>query len=124
MNKIEEVNSWLKEVIAFIEKNDPNSIIIISADHGGWVGIESLHEMFTTKDKKLIASIYNNLLAIKWNSKDYNKYDSKLKSNVNIFRVLFSYLSKDKSLLNNLEKDDSYRIINDGFGRKGEKVKW
>lgn len=124
LNKIEEVNSWLKEVIAFIEKNDPNSIIIISADHGGWVGIESSYEMFTTKDKKLIASIYNNLLAIKWNSKDYNVYDSKLKSNVNIFRVLFSYLSKDKSLLNNLEKDDSYRIINDGFGRKGEKVKW
>ncbi len=124
LKKIEEVNVWLQEAIAFIEQHDPNSVIIISADHGGWVGIQDLQEMFTTKDQKLLASLYNNLLAIKWNSKDFAEYDSNLKSNVNIFRVLFSYLSKDKSLLKKLEKDDSYRILNDGFGRKAEKVEW
>lgn len=125
LNKMEEVNLWLKEVVAFIEKNDPNSIIIISADHGGWVGIENYNEMFTTKDKKLMKSIFNNLLAIKWNDTKYVDYDEGLKSNVNIFRILFSYLSEDKTLLKHLEADSSYTIRQENsFTRKGVKAEY
>jgi hypothetical protein len=114
LQKIELTNAWLKKTINLIEKNDPTGIIIIAADHGGWVGIENIDEMFTTKDEKLIRSVFSNLLAIKWNDDNHVQYDANLKSNVNIFRVLFSYLSEDKSLLKKLESDAGYNIKNDG----------
>ncbi|HEX8014863.1 MAG TPA: hypothetical protein VF465_06480, partial [Flavobacterium sp.] len=62
--------------------------------------------------------IYSNLIAIKWNDEMHNQYDKKLKTNVNIFRILFSYLSEDKSLLDNLENDGSYNINHDNYFSK------
>lgn len=123
LKRVEIANVWLKKTIDLIEKNDPSGIIIIAADHGGWVGIENIDEMFLTKDKKLIRSIFSNLVAIKWNDNKHLEYDKELKSNVNIFRVMFSYLSEDKILLKHLEEDSSYTIRQDGiFSRKGIKV--
>lgn len=113
LNKIEKANLFLKETINLINKKDPSAIIIIASDHGGWVGIESLKEMLQMKDKKMLNSIFGNLIAIKWNDNKHFQYDAKLKSNVNLFRILFSYLSEDKKLLLNVEKDMSY---NNGYG--------
>ena len=121
--RVELANGWLKKTINLIVENDPSGIIIIAADHGGWVGIENMEQMFSTKDKKLIRSIFNNLVAIKWNDKKHLEYDKNLKSNVNIFRILFSYLSEDKTLLKHLEEDSSYAIRQEStFSRKGVKV--
>jgi hypothetical protein len=53
-------------------------------------------------------SIFGAKLAIKWNGVHHSEYDSQLKSSVNLFRILFSYLSEDKLLLNNLQPDASY----------------
>lgn len=108
--KLEEVNVWLKKTVAMINKNDKNAVIIILADHGGWVGMESMPEMLSTKNESLIYSTFGNLAAIQWNGIDHTNYDGSLKSNVNIFRVLFSSLSKNKSYLNHLEEDASYNI--------------
>ncbi|MES2574144.1 MAG: hypothetical protein V4572_04335 [Bacteroidota bacterium] len=113
LNKIEKANLFLKKTIDLINKKDPSAIIIIASDHGGWVGIESLQEMLQMKDKKMLNSIFGNLIAIKWNDKRHLEYDGKLKSNVNLFRILFSYLSENKQLLLNIEKDVSY---NNGYG--------
>jgi len=125
LKRIEITNNWLKKTINLIEKNDPAAIIIIAADHGGWVGIENRNQMFSTNDKKLLKSIFSNLIAIKWNDKKHFEYDEKLKSNVNIFRILFSYLSEDKTLLQHLEEDNSYTIRQDGmFSKKGVKVNY
>lgn len=123
LNRVEVANRWLKKTIDLIEKKDSSGIIIIAADHGGWVGIENREHMLSTYDKKLLRSIFSNLLAIKWNDNKHIEYDEKLKSNVNIFRILFSYLSEDKALLNYLEEDGSYDIRQDGmFSKKGVKV--
>jgi hypothetical protein len=110
LKKIEESNLWIKKSIDLIEKYDSNCIIIINSDHGGWVGVESMEEILSTKDFNLNESTYNNLLAIKWNDPIHKEYDKGLKSNVNIFRILFSYLSEDKTLLKYLEEDTSYKI--------------
>lgn len=118
LEKVEVANDWLIKTIDLIIKNDPKGIIIIGADHGGWVGIESLNEMFTTSNPKLLRSIFGNLLAIKWNDNEHHNYDGNLKSNVNIFRVLFSYLSEDSALLQHLEKDSSYNLHQDGMFSK------
>ena len=118
LNHIEEANVWIKEMIDLINSRDSSAIILIASDHGGFVGLESDPQMFVEKDKSLVKSIYSNLIAIKWNDIAHNQYDKKLKTNVNIFRILFSYLSEDKSLLNNLENDGSYNINHDNYFSK------
>lgn len=123
IERVEIANIWLGKTIDLIVKNDPAGIIIIAADHGGWVGIENVQQMFATNDPKLLRSIFGNLLAIKWNDSTHVDYDTDLKSNVNIFRVLFSYLSGNKSWLEHLEEDSSYNIRKNGlFFVKGAKV--
>ena len=92
-----------------MKNNDPNAIIIIGADHGGYVGFE-----FTFKPKiksliqQLLNSIFGAKLAIKWNDPNHTEYDAKLKTSVNLFRTVFSYLSEDKLLLNHLQPNTSY----------------
>tara|TARA_R100000935_G_scaffold57371_1_gene91191 strand:- start:1881 stop:2648 length:768 start_codon:yes stop_codon:yes gene_type:complete len=110
LNKIEEVNHWLKTSINYISKKDPNAIIIILADHGGWVGLGSYPEMFSTTNPNQINSIYATLAAIKWNGNLKNGMDAQLKSNVNLFRVLFSVLSENPEYLKYLEDDSSYNL--------------
>tara|TARA_R110002072_G_scaffold108026_2_gene234654 strand:+ start:53544 stop:55025 length:1482 start_codon:yes stop_codon:yes gene_type:complete len=110
LEKIEEVNIWLKETIDFITSQDPDGIIIVLADHGGWVGMNNYKEMFSTKSPEHINSIYSNLAAIKWNGFNEEGYDEKLRTNVNMFRVLFAALSENKSYLNFMEDNSSYNL--------------
>lgn len=115
LENVEKANDWLKKAITTINVNDKDALIIILADHGGWVGIENMNELFSTKDESLIRSTFGNLAAIRWNKLDHTKYDAKLKSNVNVFRILFSCLADDPSYLNHLESDASYNIRLGGF---------
>ena len=109
IKRLKLANDWLKKIITFIEKNDPNSIVIIGADHGGFVGFEySLQAQNKITDPKLLNSIFGAKLAIKWYGVEHSEYDAQLKTSVNLFRILFSYLSEDKLLLNNLQPDESY----------------
>ena len=109
LKSLQIANAWLKKTIKIIEKNDPNAIIIIGADHGGYVGFEYTSQAQNKiTDRKLLNSIFGAKLAIKWNGVHHSEYDSQLKSSVNLFRILFSYLSEDKLLLNNLQPDASY----------------
>jgi hypothetical protein len=109
LKSLQIANAWLKKTITIIEKNDPNAIIIIGADHGGYVGFEYTSQAQNKiTDRKLLNSIFGAKLAIKWNGVQHTEYDAQLKTSVNLFRILFSYLSEDKLLLNNLQPDDSY----------------
>ncbi|MEZ4875074.1 MAG: hypothetical protein R2793_06420 [Flavobacteriaceae bacterium] len=114
LSKIEEVNLWLKETIGFITDHDPNAVILVLADHGGWVGMRNYKEMFSTRDAAKIESIYGTLCAVKWNGLENKGYDEKMRTHVNIFRVLFSVLSKNEGYLDYLETDDSYNLNNEG----------
>jgi hypothetical protein len=109
LKSLQIANVWLKKTITIIEKQDPTAIIIIGADHGGYVGFEYTSQAQNKiADRKLLNSIFGAKLAIKWNGVKHSEYDTQLKSSVNLFRVLFSYLSEDKLLLNNLQPDASY----------------
>jgi len=110
IEKIEEVNVWLKETIHMIETADPNALIVILADHGGWVGMTSYPDMFTTEDEDKINSIFSNIAAIKWNGYLQEGYDDELRSNVNLFRVLFANLAKNDSYLQQMEDNSSYNL--------------
>lgn len=115
LKKLKQANTWLKNTISLIEKNDNNAIIIIAADHGGFVGLEYTMESMTKQENDdLVKSIFTTVLAIKWPDGIAPEYDSKLKTNVNLFRILFTYLSSDQSYLKNLQEDKSYLKIQRG----------
>lgn len=111
LNELQQSNVWLEELIGIIQQKDPNGLIVIVADHGGYVGWEySLQSHSKTNDRDLLYSGFSTLLAIKWNEEIPNS-DDQLKSSVNLFRVLFSHLSEDTTLLDNLQDNSSYNQL-------------
>lgn len=114
LNKLQQANLWLQEIITLIDSQDKNALIIITADHGGFVGFNTtLEARIKQSDPELIYSIYTAMLAIKWNGMP-SDFDTKFKTPVNFFRILFSYLSENRSYLDHLEDDSSYIMINQG----------
>ncbi len=115
LRKIEMTNVWLKEVVLMIQKNDPEAIIVISADHGGFVGLNSASETKNKKDDDdLVNSIFSSMLAIKWPNNKVPDFDDKIKTPVNLFRILFSYLSENEIYLEHLQEDKSFISIEEG----------
>ena len=111
LDKLQSTNTWLKDLIAKIEEKDSNSLIIISADHGGFVGFNyTLETEIKQTDRDLIYSIFTSALAIKWNGKP-PEFDDEFKTPVNFFRILFSYLSENEIYLKSLQEDKSFIII-------------
>ncbi|WP_420574565.1 sulfatase-like hydrolase/transferase [Kordia sp.] len=112
LDKLEKANEWLVEIINMITENDPNSLIVITADHGGYVGMEYTKQIETKlTDRDLVYSAFSSALAIKWPNNTAPSYDKQLKTPVNLFRVLFTYLSEDETLLKHLEEDTSYSVV-------------
>lgn len=108
-------NNWLKEIVVGIEDRDPNAMIIILSDHGGFVGFDFTRQSKTKgNDADLVTSMFSSLFAVKWPQNDAVNYDENLKSSINVFRVVFSYLSKNKRYLEHLEQDESVAIISEG----------
>ncbi len=115
IEKLETTNVWLKEVIDYISSYDPKAIIIMAADHGGFVGLNSTQE---AKEKQthedIVKSIFSAQLAIKWPDNHHEMYDTSLKSSVNVFRVLFAYLAESPNYLKQLQADKSFIPITKG----------
>jgi len=115
IENLKQANLWLKEIIQTINKNDENALIVIVADHGGFVGLDyTLQTTTKLTDSTLVKSAFTSALAIKWPNNDVPSYDHKLKSNINLFRVIFTYLGENNSYLEHLKDDKSYFIIKDG----------
>jgi hypothetical protein len=114
LKDLELSNQSLKKALSIIKEKDKNSLIVIVADHGGYIGLNySLESAIKQTDRDLIYSIFTSALAIKW-PYETPVFDDKLNTSVNLFRVLFSYLSDNESYLNYLEDDKSYTIIREG----------
>jgi len=115
LSNLQNANVWLKSIIKIITDRDKNAMIVIAADHGGFAGLrftgESMHKQ---TDPDLVNTVFTTLLAIKWPDNKAPEFDNKLKTNVNLFRILFSYLGEDKTYLKNLEEDKSYNVIEKG----------
>lgn len=115
IESLRESNKKLKQVTKTILENDPEALIVIMADHGGFVGMKSTLESYTKNtDPDFINSIFSTILAIHWPNDEAPEFDNQLKTSVNLFRILFSYLSENPLYLANLQPDESYSIINSG----------
>jgi len=114
LEELKSANTWLTQMITTIEANDKNSLIVVIADHGGFVGLDyTLQAREKQIEDDMVSTVFSSALAIKWPSAA-PEYDSKLKSNVNLFRILFTYLSENQNYLNALEEDKSFSIIDRG----------
>lgn len=115
IESLTEANKKLSILSDSILKKDPNALIVIMADHGGFVGMDNTGEIYTKNENRdFVNSIFSSILAIHWPNGKNPEYDSKLKSSVNLFRILFTYLSEDEKYLDNLQEDGSYTIIYKG----------
>jgi hypothetical protein len=117
-NKLKVANGKLMELIEIIKKHDDNPLIVIMADHGGYVGFEytrQSHKKITDRD--LIFSMFSSILSIHWPEPEAPALGNEIKSPVNLFRILFSYLSNDEEYTKNLEEDASYVRLLEGAER-------
>jgi len=108
-----------KALIELITQRDPGALILILADHGGFVGFEYTNQIYTkTQDRDLIYSIFSSQLSIKWPDDLVPKESIEFTTSVNVFRLLFAHLSQNQSLKDFLEPDNSFVILKDN-GFKG-----
>lgn len=110
--KRETANTKIIAMVNLIVEKDPEALIMIMADHGGFVGLDYTMEIYNkTTDSEIIYSVFGSMLSIRWPNAEVPVMDSHLKSCVNVFRVLFSYLSNDEKYLDHLQEDKSYVIL-------------
>lgn len=111
IKRLEETNVWIKDIISYINKNDPNAIVMLGADHGSYVGFAYTSQAFKKMtDPELLQAAFGAKMAIKWNDDKALLYGNQLKTSVNLFRILFAFMSSDTKLLQNLQPDDSYNF--------------
>lgn len=112
--KLERSNEKLRAIIDQIKEKDPTALILIMADHGGYVGFDYMLQIREKQeDESLLRSAFSVQLAIHWPD-SHADYDLHFKSAINTFRILFAYLSEEKGYLNHLQEDASFTIIKDG----------
>lgn len=111
IESMKTANERITATLNIIKKEDPNALIVIMADHGGYVGMEYTGEIYSkTQERDMLYSIFSSHLSIHW--PDGKKRGEKhLKSAVNVFRVLFSYLGNDKKILEHTADNSSYVVI-------------
>jgi len=110
---LDRANDILYKTIDIIKEKDPNALIVLMADHGGFVGMEYTNQIYTkTQDRDIIYSIFSSMLAIHWPDGSAPEFDSSFKTAVNVFRILFAYLGEEERYLSNLQENGSYVVIN------------
>lgn len=117
ISKLNDMSLKLFNMVDYISQNDPNSIIIIAADHGGFVGFNYATECYEKpiNDVTLQSSIFSALLAVKA-PPEFELYQDHLKSSISLFPTLFYYLA-DKPIKEQKFDNSSYQLIKNGAQR-------
>ncbi len=114
LHRLKTAESWTTQLVKNIQRLDPNPLIVIVADHGGFVGLNSVKEVHRRKlDSLETISVFSSQLSIHWPYDD-TPDDLVFRSNVNVFRNIIAYLSQNKSFLDNREPDESFLPFYEG----------
>lgn len=123
LQNLEISNKQQKEIIDTILVYDPNALIMIMADHGGYLGWDHMMEIRSkSQERDKLYSAFSTNLAIHWPGHEPPNFDHNFKSGVNVFRILFSYLGENTQYLENLQDDGSFTIIKNGAPKGVYKV--
>ena len=117
----QEVNSISKkliDMIRFIEKKDPKAIIMLVADHGGFVGYTHTGAAYSNpeNDIDLKQSVFNALFAVKA-AVEFETHHEKIHSSIGVFPALFDYLSGE-DIKTQLQLDNSSYLLIDNNSDK------
>ena len=115
LRNLESANQKLGKLVGLITERDPSAMILIMADHGSFVGLDYTRQVYKkTADPVTIHTTFGAILSIRWPNGEAPEIDSNLKSCVNVFRILFSFLGNDEKYLQHLQEDASYLILKEG----------
>ncbi len=115
LEKREIANGKIKKMVNLIIEKDSTALILIMADHGGFVGLDYTQEFNQkTTEKHIVYSAFGAMLSIRWPQGQLPPESNYLKSSVNVFRILFSYLSGNQKYLQHLQEDSSYFVLKEG----------
>ncbi len=115
IEKLQIANTKLTAMVNLILAEDPDALIVIMADHGGFVGLDYTREVYEkTTNPDVIYSTFGTILFIRWPGGNPPAIDAHLDSSVNAFRILFSYLANNDKYLQHLQPDESYIILKKG----------
>lgn len=108
LDRLNDANSWLKSLITTILKYDENAMIVIVADHGGYVGLDYTSEINERQlSSEETISSFSSILSIKW-PKKIDPEGLNFKTNVNLFRNIFYSLSKNDIFLKDQQENISF----------------
>lgn len=115
LESLKKANSTLEEMVHLILEEDPEALIMIMADHGGFVGFNYSNEIYTkTQDRDLIYSIFSSQFSIRWPEGMAPRDKLPFESPVNVFRLLFSELGERHEFMQGMQPDESFVILNHG----------
>ena len=106
--RIGTANTFLKDTINEIIGNDPAAVIVLAGDHGPWIknSCETVADLHSVTDYRDRVSA---LLAIRWPQGYAGKYDSSIKTPINVFRYLLAELATaDEPLLATRQPEDVF----------------
>ena len=108
LERLQTANQWLTDLIEVINTYDSNPMIVLVADHGGYVGLDYVKQV----ERKALSdadkiSIFNSLLTIKW-PKEIEDRPKVIKSSVNLFRTVFATLGENPELMRSEEPNTSF----------------
>lgn len=114
-DRLYDSNAKMQQIIDIILENDKEALIVMMADHGGYVGMDHGQMAYTkSTDRDLVHSIFSTILAIHWPNDDNPSFATETGSSVNLFRMLISYLSEEPKYLDHLQDNSSYIILKEG----------
>ncbi len=115
LKRLKRAHGWVGDLVRLIQKYDDNALVILVSDHGGYVGLTSVKEVETRQLNEIEAvSVFSTQLSIKWANGEVPE-DLEFKSNVNVFRQVFSYLSEEPAFLDHMEDNGSYLPLYEGW---------
>lgn len=114
INRLKNTNIWLKDIVQMIDDFDKNALIVIVADHGGFVGMDYTLQAISKQISLVEAkSVFSSQLSIKW-PKNMANNSLDFLTNVNLFKKIFYSLSDNKALLENLSSNASFLPLKEG----------
>jgi len=110
--KIQITNAKITKILERIFIRDPHALIILNADHGAWgLGAYKWAQMEVFEglpDDLITLDHLGVLLAIHWPENNTPEFKVDIRTNINLFRYIFAYLSKSSDILSTKVPDDGY----------------